>query len=162
MLQNIQDYVQMAPNGLSILSSTVSRRFPLSDEWVSHDDPRAFATISTVAEIIQEILQRHASGIHFREYNAGPNLDGQMSEKGFDIDIQVDWKTGLIHGGNEHNCGTWMDKMVSPLSFFFRPSVGTDEDWDGRVRVRRRVIRVCRVRRGMERRWRLRVCSSLP
>ncbi|EXX77030.1 bifunctional 4-alpha-glucanotransferase/amylo-alpha-1,6-glucosidase [Rhizophagus irregularis DAOM 197198w] len=34
-----------------------------------------------------------------------------MTEKGFQIDIQVDWGTGLLFGGNEFNCGTWMDKM---------------------------------------------------
>lgn len=103
----------MAPNGIDILRNTVKRRFPLSDEWVAHDDPRAYAEVSTVAEVIQEILQRHARGIHFREYNAGPGLDMQMTDRGFDIDIDVDWETGLVHGGNEWNCGTWMDKMVS-------------------------------------------------
>lgn len=113
MLQNIQDFVNMVPDGISILHDTVKRRFPLSDEWVAHDDPRAYAITSTVAEVIQEILQRHASGIHFREYNAGPNLDQQMSDRGFNIDIDVDWETGLLYGGNEWNCGTWMDKMVS-------------------------------------------------
>lgn len=103
----------MAPNGISILQESVKRRFPLDDEWVPFDDPKAFAVSSTVSDIIQEILQRHASGIHFREYNAGPNLDMQMTDHGFDIDIEVDWKTGIIFGGNEWNCGTWMDKMVS-------------------------------------------------
>jgi glycogen debranching enzyme len=112
MLQNIQDYVQMAPNGLSILQDTVKRRFPLSDEWVPFDDSRAYQTVSTIADVIQEILQRHASGIHFREYNAGPNLDSQMSDAGFNIDIEVDWKTGILYGGNASNCGTWQDKMV--------------------------------------------------
>ncbi|GAA6033773.1 hypothetical protein JCM8097_004427 [Rhodosporidiobolus ruineniae] len=111
MLQNIQDYVTMAPNGLSLLDEKVKRRFPLDDTWVPFDDPRAYAVESSVADVVQEILQRHASGIHFREYNAGPNLDMQMSDAGFNIDIEVDWKTGIIHGGNEFNCGTWQDKM---------------------------------------------------
>ncbi|KAG9018392.1 hypothetical protein FRB93_000095 [Tulasnella sp. JGI-2019a] len=111
MLQNIQDYVNMAPNGLAILSEPVKRRFPQDDSFVPWDDPRAYSYSSTVAEVIQDILQCHASGIHFREHNAGPNLDMQMSEAGFNIDIDVDWKTGFIKGGNAQNCGTWMDKM---------------------------------------------------
>jgi glycogen debranching enzyme len=111
MLQNIQDYTLLAPDGLSILSEPVKRRFPKDDKWIPWDDPEAYSYTTTVAEVIQEILQRHASGISFREYNAGPNLDMQMTDKGFQIDIHVDWKTGLIHGGNQFNCGTWMDKM---------------------------------------------------
>jgi glycogen debranching enzyme len=117
MLQNIQDYTLMAPDGLSILSEPVKRRFPKDDTWVPWDDPRAYSYSSTVAEVIQEILQRHASGISFREHNAGPNLDMQMQDQGFQIDIHVDWKTGLIHGGNEYNCGTWMDKMGESVNF---------------------------------------------
>lgn len=111
MLQNIQDYVQSAPDGLALLSEPVKRRFPKDDTWVPWDDPKAYSYSSTISEIIQEILQRHADGIHFREYNAGPNLDMQMSDEGFNIDIQVDWETGIIFGGNQYNCGTWMDKM---------------------------------------------------
>ncbi|KIL69487.1 glycoside hydrolase family 133 protein [Amanita muscaria Koide BX008] len=111
MLQNIQDYVLRAPDGLSILQEVVKRRFPRDDTWVSWDDPRAYSYSCTLAEIIQEILQRHADGIHFREYNAGPNLDMQMKDEGFNIDIRVDWTTGFISGGNGYNCGTWMDKM---------------------------------------------------
>ena len=111
MVQNIQDYVNMAPNGLSILTELVKRRFPADDTWVPWDDPRAYAYTSSLAEIIQEILQRHADGISFREYNAGPNLDMQMKDEGFNIAIRVDWSTGIIYGGNEFNCGTWQDKM---------------------------------------------------
>ncbi|OCH93668.1 glycoside hydrolase family 13 protein [Obba rivulosa] len=111
MLQNIQDYVRSAPDGLSILSEPVKRRFPKDDTWVAWNDPRAYSYSSTIAEIIQEILQRHADGISFREHNAGPNLDMQMRDEGFNIDIKVDWNTGLIFGGNQYNCGTWMDKM---------------------------------------------------
>ncbi|KAI1796664.1 glycoside hydrolase family 13 protein [Ganoderma leucocontextum] len=111
MLQNIQDYATSAPDGLSILAESVRRRFPQDDTWVPWDDPRAYAYSSTVAEVVQEILQRHASGISFREHNAGANLDVQMRDEGFDIDIKVDWTTGLILGGNRFNCGTWMDKM---------------------------------------------------
>ena len=111
MLQNIQDYVQKAPDGPTLLNEPVQRRFPKDDTWVPWDDPRAYAYTSTIAEIIQEVLQRHADGISFREHNAGPNLDMQMRDEGFNIDIRVDWKTGLIFGGSASNCGTWMDKM---------------------------------------------------
>ncbi|GAA5827939.1 hypothetical protein JCM11251_005656 [Rhodosporidiobolus azoricus] len=128
MLQNIQDYVKMAPNGLSILQDTVKRRFPLDDTWVPYDDARAYAATSTVGDIVQEILQRHASGIHFREYNAGPNLDMQMSDAGFNIDIDVDWKTGIIYGGNEFNCGTWQDKMGESAKAGNKGLPGTPRD----------------------------------
>jgi glycogen debranching enzyme len=111
MVQNIQDFVNSAPDGISILAEPVKRRFPKDDTWVPWNDPRAYAHSSTLAEIVQEILQRHADGISFREHNAGPNLDMQMKDEGFNINIKVDWSTGLIFGGNEHNCGTWMDKM---------------------------------------------------
>lgn len=59
----------MCPNGLAILQDKVKRRFPANDEWVAWDDSRAFAYESTVAELVQEIVQRHAEGIEFREYN---------------------------------------------------------------------------------------------
>ena len=111
MLQNIQDYTSFAPDGLALLSEQVKRRFPKDDTWVAWDDPRAYSYSSSIAEIIQEILQRHASGIHFREHNAGSNLDMQMRDEGFNVDIHVDWATGFIFGGNGYNCGTWMDKM---------------------------------------------------
>lgn len=111
-LQNIQDYTKAAPEGVDFLKETVRRRFlPYDDVWFSHDDPRAFSKHSTIEDVIQEAMQRHANGLHFREYNAGPSIDSQMTEEGFNIDIAPDWKTGIIFGGNQHNCGTWMDKM---------------------------------------------------
>lgn len=111
-LQNIQDYTLIVPDGMDILKVKVPRRFlPYDDTWFPHDDSRAYSKESTVEDIIQEIFQQHASGISFREYNAGPNLDMQMKWEGFQIDVNVDWNTGIIFGGSQSNCGTWMDKM---------------------------------------------------
>ena len=111
-LQNVQDYVNIVPDGISLLKHKVPRRFmPYDDTWFPSDDKRAYSKESTIEDIVQEILQRHASGISFREYNAGPNLDMQMKPEGFQIDVNVDWKTGIIFGGSQYNCGTWMDKM---------------------------------------------------
>ncbi|ORY09293.1 glucanotransferase domain of glycogen debranching enzyme-domain-containing protein [Clohesyomyces aquaticus] len=111
-LQNIQDYTNIVPDGLDILQDKARRRFlPYDDTWFPHDDKRAYSTSSTVEDVIQEALQRHASGMDFREYNAGPDIDSQMKSEGFDLKIWTDWETGLIFGGNQHNCGTWMDKM---------------------------------------------------
>ena len=111
-LQNIQDYTKMVPNGMSILQEEVSRRFlPYDDTDFAYDDPRAYSKTSTIEEIVQEALQRHATGLSFREANAGPDLDMQMKPEGFQIDVHVDWETGIIFGGSQHNCGTWMDKM---------------------------------------------------
>ena len=111
-LQNIQDYTKIVPNGLNLLQEKVPRRFlPYDDAWFAYDDPRAYSKSSTIEDIIQEVLQRHASGLSFREYNAGPNLDMQMKPEGFQVDVKVDWKTGLIFGGSQNNSGTWMDKM---------------------------------------------------
>ncbi|KAL2815636.1 glucanotransferase domain of glycogen debranching enzyme-domain-containing protein [Aspergillus cavernicola] len=111
-LQAIQDYMKMAPNGLEILNERTPRRFlPYDDTWFPFDDPRAYSQSSTILEVIQEVFQRHAQGLSFREYNAGPDLDMQMKPVGFQIDINVDWETGLIFGGCQSNCGTWQDKM---------------------------------------------------
>ncbi|CAI6341694.1 unnamed protein product [Periconia digitata] len=111
-LQNIQDYCNMVPDGLDLLQQPVKRRFlPYDDTWFPHDDKRAFSQSSTIAEVIQEALQRHATGLEFREYDAGPNIDSQMKDEGFNIKIWTDWETGMIFGGNQWNCGTWMDKM---------------------------------------------------
>lgn len=111
MLQLLQEYVKYCKEGEAILGVQIKRRFPSSDEWVPWDSSIAYSEQLTVGEVVEEILERHAKGIDFREYNAGPAIDGQMSDKGFNISIHVDWATGLVMGGNEKNCGTWMDKM---------------------------------------------------
>jgi len=111
-LQCIQEYTQLAPKGMDILKDEVKRRFfPYDDTYFPWDDARAYSKTSSIEDIIQEAIQRHASGMSFREANAGPGIDSQMSDKGFNIEIHVDWNTGIIFGGNQFNCGTWMDKM---------------------------------------------------
>ena len=128
-LQNIQDYANMVPNGLDILKEKVPRRFlPYDDTFFEYDDPRAYSKESTIEEIFQEALQRHATGLSFREANAGPALDIQMKSEGFQLDVTVDWETGLIFGGNQFNCGTWMDKMGESEKAGSRGFPGTPRD----------------------------------
>jgi hypothetical protein len=67
----------------------------------------------SIKEIVFGILRAHYDGIRFTEWNAGPQIDEFMTPAGFDIEIYVEKSTGLIYGGNEWNCGTWMDKMGS-------------------------------------------------
>ncbi|EGS18986.1 glycogen debranching enzyme-like protein [Thermochaetoides thermophila DSM 1495] len=111
-LQCVQDYTRLVPDGLAILDERVKRRFlPYDDAWFPVDDPRAYSKESTIGEIILEIFQRHAEGMKFREANAGPGLDSQMRDEGFNQEIYVDWSNGFVFGGNQFNCGTWMDKM---------------------------------------------------
>ncbi|KAK1059375.1 bifunctional 4-alpha-glucanotransferase/amylo-alpha-1,6-glucosidase [Friedmanniomyces endolithicus] len=128
-LQNIQDYYTLVPDGHAILAERVKRRFtPYVDEWFAWDDPKAYSQTSSIEDVIQECLQRHAAGMHFREYNAGPAIDSQMKSDGFQIDIDVDWKTGIVYGGNEHNCGTWMDKMGESAKAGNKGEPGTSRD----------------------------------
>jgi glycogen debranching enzyme len=129
ILQNIQDYTKIVPGGMDLLRTKVPRRFlPYDDTWFSHEDSRAYSQESTIEDIIQEILQRHASGLSFREHNAGPSLDMQMKPEGFQIDIKVDWETGLIFGGSQSNCGTWMDKMGESEKACSKGVPGTPRD----------------------------------
>lgn len=96
-LQAFKDYFLTAPNSQSLLSRSIKMQFQPCD--------------LTFANVIHTILQCHADGISFREYNAGPQLDSSMQSEGFNVHITTDPATGFIYGGNQWNCGTWMDKM---------------------------------------------------
>lgn len=103
----------------SLLDRPVWRWFHTDDSpgWPNETPERRMSIISmrvqALHEVIQEVLQRHATGIEFVERNAGPQLDEQMRQEGFKVTARIDSKTGFPSGGNAFNCGTWMDKMGS-------------------------------------------------
>lgn len=102
----IQCYVNTAPQGIRILQDKVNRIFPT-------DEAEPTFVGQPLYEVIQEAMKVHFQGLCFRERNAGTRIDAHMTSKGFDNQIGVQPKTGFVFGGNEWNCGTWMDKMGS-------------------------------------------------
>ena len=113
-LQALQDYAYMSGEGGDVFKWKVPRIFPCDDQ---DEFRRAYEgknrPVVTMGDIVQEIMTKHANGIHFTEWNAGKKIDSVMTSDGFNIDIVTDWTNGFILGGNEFNCGTWMDKMGS-------------------------------------------------
>ncbi|KAI8915293.1 glucanotransferase domain of glycogen debranching enzyme-domain-containing protein [Powellomyces hirtus] len=132
-IYGVGEYCRASPEGYAFLGVEVARRFTprkryrnpdylavadedddgQGDTYCAHDDQStAFQYKNTIAQICHELMERHAHGIKFREWNAGPNLDHAMRSEGFDVQTGVDWdKGGIVMGGNRWNCGTWMDKM---------------------------------------------------
>ncbi|XP_025075084.1 glycogen debranching enzyme isoform X3 [Pogonomyrmex barbatus] len=108
-LYTIKCYVEEVPDGLNILSDKVSRLYPTDDSPAlpagQHDQP--------LHEVMQEALSVHFQGLCFRERNAGRQIDEHMTDRGFNNQIGIHPETGFVFGGNEANCGTWMDKMGS-------------------------------------------------
>ncbi|XP_022695874.1 glycogen debranching enzyme-like isoform X2 [Varroa jacobsoni] len=108
-LESIKQYVIGVPNGEAILNDSVSRLYPTDDSQPQGTD----VAVMDLHEVMQEALQRHWSGISFRERNAGSRIDSQMKDPGFNVTAGINHDTGFVFGGNIHNCGTWMDKMGS-------------------------------------------------
>ncbi|XP_066154980.1 glycogen debranching enzyme isoform X1 [Euwallacea fornicatus] len=105
----IKSYCEEAPQGINILSDVVSRIFPTDD---SPNQPPG-AVDQLLRDVIQEALKVHFQGLKFRERNAGRQIDEQMTDAGFNNQIGIHPETGFVFGGNQWNCGTWMDKMGS-------------------------------------------------
>ncbi|CAD8185334.1 unnamed protein product [Paramecium octaurelia] len=112
-IKAVKDYVQSAGK-TDILNEEVQMIF-LDDDMDKHYQLKSQGVIikKTIAEIIQKIFQSHASGIKFREWRAGNQIDNCMQSEGFNIQLCLDEQTGFIVGGNWLNCLTWMDKMGS-------------------------------------------------
>ncbi|XP_041976010.1 glycogen debranching enzyme isoform X2 [Aricia agestis] len=108
-LLSIKQYCTEVPDGYSILSAPVSRIFPRDD---SEPQPPGAAD-QLLHDVMQEALDAHFQGRLFRERRAGPQIDAHMTDRGFTVQVGIDPDTGFPFGGNDANCGTWMDKMGS-------------------------------------------------
>lgn len=112
-LKALIDYIEYTKNN-GILNTEVEMIF-LSDDKVEHEKEKSNGKTKKLklVEIVVEIFLKHADGILFREWNAGAQIDENMVDEGFNVSVLMDKNTGFIHGGNQSNCGTWMDKMGS-------------------------------------------------
>ncbi|KAL0215115.1 hypothetical protein P9112_007299 [Eukaryota sp. TZLM1-RC] len=111
-LNAVRMYCETVANGKNILKEKIPLIFANDDADPIVDSSKS-QRILTLSGVIYEILCRHAQGIHFRERNAGRQIDDRMQDEGFNIDISLDTATGFVFGGNKLNAGTWCDKMGS-------------------------------------------------
>ena len=108
-LNAVRLYIEKTKD-VSILDSVVEVKFfdrAFSPKWRTLTDRKA-----KLVDIVVGILMSHYRGIDFVEENAGPQIDEHMTDRGFRICVRVN-EDGFVVGGNEWNCGTWMDKMGS-------------------------------------------------
>ncbi|XP_050557040.1 glycogen debranching enzyme isoform X2 [Spodoptera frugiperda] len=123
-LHSIVQYCSTAPAGAALLSEPVSRLYPADDA----DPAPPGAADQPLHDVMQEALDVHFQGLVYRERNAGRNIDAHMSDKGFNVQIGIDPETGFPFGGNDANCGTWMDKMGSSEAAGNRGKPATPRD----------------------------------
>ncbi|XP_075970101.1 glycogen debranching enzyme isoform X2 [Anticarsia gemmatalis] len=123
-LQSVKQYCNEAPQGPALLAEPVARLFPKDDA----EPAPPGAADQPLHDVVQEALDVHFQGLVFRERNAGRAIDAHMSDKGFNVQIGVDPETGFPFGGNDANCGTWMDKMGSSETAGNRGKPATPRD----------------------------------
>ena len=108
MLQAIQDYCEFTKDH-NILNAMVPLRFGPDCETYSKHEMKDNVQNRSLVSIVHEIICRHWNGIELTEdYPFG---DSNMRGEGRKISIFTDKNSGFVYGGNEYNCGTWMDKM---------------------------------------------------
>ena len=113
-LNALKEYCLQSNEGWDFLKISIPLRFPDGVTFIEPTDINSMKNSRTLFDIVQMIMEYHANGIHFREWNAGRALDELMQDAGFQVNIELDHRlTGFLFGGNRLNCGTWMDKMGS-------------------------------------------------
>lgn len=112
-IKAIKDYIEFTKDE-NIWKAQVEMKF-LDDDQETHFKKlnAGEKKTMTIAEIVQEIFEKHALGIKFREWGAGFDLDWNMDYEGFNVFLSLDEETGFIVGGSHKNQLTWMDKMGS-------------------------------------------------
>lgn len=119
-LYSIREYTKLAPNGPEILRCKLKRihkpmppAIPQRKRSTAQMNGLSDPYTQQLCDVIQESIECHFKGVEFVEENAGKMLDEHMLDEGFTVKCGVDRETGFVFGGNEFNCGTWMDKMGS-------------------------------------------------